>query len=669
MNAARDPRWWLGLTSLGLVLWVVWIDLDAAGSPGPLTSTHAQVESLRGVDGCRVCHVEAGAALDPGCLECHAAVAQQLEAGTGFHGTLDAGPDARCVRCHTEHHGDSLDLVGERAFELSGYDSRADFLHSGLAYDLAGRHDELECEACHANADAALLAEGEVRFLGLDDTCTACHEDPHEGSMHAVCADCHGQDRPFPEAALFEHTEVFDLVGAHAERACVDCHEVGSFHSIEALSGDRGREARSCDACHDSPHDARLLTAAGGSCAVCHDGVHEGFGSVLSRMSPEHHALTGFALARPHDAVECADCHAGNPGATFAERFPGRAPSGCSECHADPHGGQFERGRFADSECTACHAATHFSPVTFGVEQHTTFPLVGSHGGVGCQLCHRLPGAGQPRTFNGLPQDCGSCHADAHAAAFGATGCEVCHTEESFRDAQPAFDHGRWTEWPLTGAHLRADCEACHRRADAPDEVHRTFGRVAALFEGDLDACETCHADVHEGAFDAGWAVDSTSRNARGCDRCHDTESFANVDLDAFDHGRWTGYALRGAHAAVACRGCHAPASHGGSTGAGTRIGTVTGKTCASCHEDVHVGQFARGGQTDCSRCHVDQSSFSRTAFDHARDSRFPLDATHEKLSCSACHQQWPLPTGGTAVRYKPLGTLCGDCHLPGGGE
>jgi hypothetical protein len=28
-----------------------------------------------------------------------------------------------------------------------------------------------------------------------------------------------------------------------------------------------------------------------------------------------------------------------------------------------------------------------------------------------------------------------------------------------------------------------------------------------------------------------------------------------------------------------------------------------------------------------------------------------------------SCHIPWPLPDGGEAVRYRPLGTTCADCH------
>jgi len=51
--------------------------------------------------------------------------------------------------------------------------------------------------------------------------------------------------------------------------------------------------------------------------------------------------------------------------------------------------------------------------------------------------------------------------------------------------------------------------------------------------------------------------------------------------------------------------------------------------------------------------------------FDHG-DSRFPLDDRHAALDCAACHKPWPLPDslgGGTAVRYRPLGLTCKDCH------
>ncbi len=79
------------------------------------------------------------------------------------------------------------------------------------------------------------------------------------------------------------------------------------------------------------------------------------------------------------------------------------------------------------------------------------------------------------------------------------------------------------------------------------------------------------------------------------------------------------------------------------------------------------MGQFGPTLQVDCSRCHVVGESFRQLSFDHQRDSRFPLDEVHVKIACSACHVPQNVPGWGTAVRYRPLGIVCGDCHDPRG--
>jgi hypothetical protein len=97
----------------------------------------------------------------------------------------------------------------------------------------------------------------------------------------------------------------------------------------------------------------------------------------------------------------------------------------------------------------------------------------------------------------------------------------------------------------------------------------------------------------------------------------------------------------------------------------------VRGTSCADCHADPHVGQFASAGRTDCARCHTNTNAFDVPGFDHAKDTRFALDAQHARLACSACHHTTQLPGGLTTVRYKPLGTACIDCHAAelGGGR
>jgi hypothetical protein len=99
------------------------------------------------------------------------------------------------------------------------------------------------------------------------------------------------------------------------------------------------------------------------------------------------------------------------------------------------------------------------------------------------------------------------------------------------------------------------------------------------------------------------------------------------------------------------------------SDGQGRTFGRAAGRACADCHDDPHAAQFAVAGVTDCARCHASNGAFELVDFDHARDTRFALDAQHARLACSACHVPWATAAGERVVRYKPLGTQCADCH------
>jgi hypothetical protein len=774
----------LGIASALLVVaFVVW---DSGRiSPGALSAVHARSAGIDEQD-CEVCHGDGDTPMSAACGACHAEVAQQIEARTGFHGTMAADP-AKCGACHGEHHGADVQLSGPRAFALAGVPDRDAYEHENLGFALSGAHVDLACKRCHEHADDVLLAKGCPRFGGEEQRCAACHEDPHAGKLQD-CAACHGQEEPFAKVARFVHPASFALTGAHAKPGCLACHPKGSEWAVEAsgIAGGQAatlREARTCEQCHASPHETSFLarvaasvaSKSGAECAACHPTAGPSFTGADASMSAEMHALTGFALEPPHAEATCAQCH--TPGAllpppppgsdaiaAFHALHPGRSAEDCKACHVDPHGGQFELGFFAGENCLACHAALAFTPPAFDVVAHaaTAFPLTGSHEAVACGSCHAKAHADEPRLFHGTPSECAACHADAHRGSFdavagepGAGGCERCHTTASFDALAQPFDHARWTGFALAGKHAQAECASCHPSSAAPDATGRTFGRVSAVFRGPPQACSTCHADVHGGAFarapqPAVPAADSCARchteqgfdrardgfdhaswtafvltgahartsceschvprerpdehgrrfglvaesfpgnvadcrtchvdphgsrfdragmpaeigGQRGCLRCHTTESF-EAAATSFDHARWTGFALEGAHARVDCASCHAPRP--GAEDAG--FAPARGTSCQACHEDPHVGQFAKSGATDCARCHTVDTTFERVRFDHQRDSRFPLDKTHAKLECSSCHLPTPVGDGRTAVRYKPLGTDCGDCHDVRGSE
>ncbi|MFN0243917.1 MAG: cytochrome c3 family protein [Planctomycetota bacterium] len=734
MKVLGRPALWLALASITLVLVFVYWDRERV-SPGPLSAVHEREPALAG-GGCALCHGSGTDGFESACTSCHAEIGRQIAEQSGLHG---ATPQARaCERCHSEHHGTEFALAGSHAFALAGVPDRERFAHEHVDFRLDGRHATLRCADCHANADVAVLAQGERRFVGLDQSCVHCHEDPHAGEL-PDCAACHGQEKPFAEVASFAHTDAFPLDGSHAGVACARCHEPGGDSSIAASAAKSA--PRTCEACHASPHTQDFERSDPRGCVACHLTSHDSFRHEGALFTRAQHAITGFPLDPPHDRAACSDCHA-RAGDRVA--FPGRRADDCRACHADPHGGQFDGRDVAALGCLSCHEPHRFTPPRFDVVAHaaTAFPLTHSHAAIACGECHLKATVDAARIFHGTSSACSSCHSDAHAGKFGTASCSECHTTIAF-DAPRAtpFDHALRTGFALAGAHARASCESCHRSAAQPDEHGRRFGRAlvdaaratcaschsdahAGKFAGtDCDACHTqerfdelavpfdhalragfaldgaharsacsachprahapdatgrrfgrstvpadaaradcraCHPDPHAGAFDRP-GLPRTEGDRSGCLRCHTTESFGGVR--AFDHALWTGFRLDGVHASVACASCHAPVPS--QDGRSQRFGKAAGTDCGACHSDPHVGQFARNGATDCARCHTSSQSFTTLAFDHQHDTRFPLDATHARLDCSACHVSSPLPGGGRAVRYKPLGTSCSDCHDP----
>lgn len=786
MNLGKPALWISIASALLVVAFVVWDSKKA--SPGPISAVHQHDPKLANED-CAACHGSNAGEMNAACGACHADVTQQLAKKSGFHGTLTADA-SRCGTCHPEHHGAEFQIVNAASFAAAGVPDRNAFRHEKLAFALVGKHLELTCKKCHEHADDVLLAKGCKRFLGKDQKCASCHEDPHKGKL-PDCASCHGQEVEFKKVPGFKHPAEFPLTGSHAKSACVDCHAKDSAFAFEsagvfASSGKLSHPSRTCQDCHASPHAEPFLAAVanslavknGAQCETCHSTQDASFHGFDSKMTKAMHALTGFALDAPHAELRCAQCHAANEklqaapagsDATVAFRalHPGRKANDCKACHADVHGGQFDAGRFAGQTCNACHSPLAFKPPSFDVQSHeqTSFPLTGSHQAVACASCHTQPTPKAPRVFHGTVSDCASCHTDAHQGFFerpntpvalrGETGCARCHTTDTFGDMRTKpFDHKLWTGFALENKHATAKCESCHPATANADATGRTFGRVADVFHGSPDKCVTCHADAHRGAFDGpkfpdqvdgakdcarchttasftaaadtfdhkhwtnfaltgahakescqschathatkddrgrrfGFAnerfpngVDRCSKchadphagefdrpgmpvifeGKDSCERCHTTETFAAAAKD-FDHQRWTAYGLDGAHARVSCEKCHAPSAQPDDKD--RRFGRALGTDCASCHADTHVGQFAVEGRTNCARCHSTATTFKDLRFDHQRDSRFKLDATHVKLDCNACHVPNPLPDGGSATRYKPLGTVCGDCHDP----
>ena len=326
-----------------------------------------------------------------------------------------------------------------------------------------------------------------------------------------------------------------------------------------------------------------------------------------------HDTQTRYPLEGQHRTVGCVSCHVK---AVFTD--VGRT---CASCHADLHRRQF------GSSCESCHTAKSWNAPTRSVPQHVNrFPLVGAHASLQCDNCHSGAAAG---TFTALSTACVSCHASDvnnartfdHKASGISTNCESCHTMTGWQGAR--FDHST-SRFPLTGAHTRIMCAACH----ANDQ-----------FAGTPQNCASCHSMAFAQATNPSHTAAGFPQD---CTLCHATSSWRPA---SFDHAR-TRFPLTGAHTTTMCATCHA-------SGQFAALDT----SCVSCHLNqfnatTSPNHMAAAIPRDCQVCHS-TVQWRGATFDHSR-TRFALTGAHTTVMCANCH------VGG---RYAGTPMDCFSCH------
>jgi hypothetical protein len=378
------------------------------------------------------------------------------------------------------------------------------------------------CAGCH------LGARSPADLQGTSQDCFACHQadDAHDGRFGPDCAACHTPE-DWAQATIDHDQSAFPLTGGHVEVACQDCHQDNVY---QGTPGD-------CVACHraDDAHEGRL----GEDCAACH--TPEDWAQATF-----DHAQTAFPLTGGHVEVACQDCHADNV-------YRGTAGD-CVACH---RGDDAHEGRLGE-DCAACHTPEDWAQATIDHDQ-TAFPLTGRHVEVACEDCH------EDKVYRGAPGDCVACHRadDAHEGRLGED-CAACHTPEDW--AQATFDHAQ-TAFPLTGAHVEVECQACH---------------VDNVYQGTARVCVSCHDDP---AFHRGLLGSE-------CASCHETTAWAPARYDRahtfpFNHGEGS---------ASPCATCHPD--------------SLSTYTCYDCHEhepaEIEREHREEGiaDFQDCMRCH-----------------------------------------------------------------
>lgn len=537
------------------------------------------------------------------------------------------------------------------------------------------------------------------------------------GPLHTVHAQWDNE-----EGCYECHTAAADFSGL-SDELCLACHETLEAR-IAKKTGFHAQVEDSCDACH-AEHLGALLRWPQPEAPFKPTFKADTDEGELAKKRAFPHDVTGFELNGAHAQLECEQCHAINlildPEVISFARKPGADESSsaaddyfhsflglqkvCGDCHHDPHVPSM------GSACNDCHDEQAWAPSTNFVHEppNTRYPLKGKHAEVACEECHitqpeiktdppppglptfeHVVSSEQPPVFRGvgfgrsparpvtgatLPE-CDNCHGNPHRDASETFwDCQTCHTEAGWKpwNDSGGFDHAS-TGFKLELGHSssKVSCAECHGEQE---------GSQGPLHLPKREACNDCHDDYHEGAFDREMAL------ARGqsCDLCHDTADWKRPTWKDSDHPQ--AVPLVDVHGAIRCEDCHGQTSKaicqlpaGGKPACtnGPPFSRLPAKgrvrtgpleeTCQSCHTDIHRGRLTdpqvRGA--DCRDCH-EFAGWKDAPFDEAGHARlgFEIRGAHKTIfnDCGECHGGRSADGGLRQVKIPNADQDCNACH------
>lgn len=519
------------------------------------------------------------------------------------------GLHRECTSCHNDPHQQQLGDDCLKCHTVKVWSPASGFNHSSTALPLTGRHRQVPCERCHPGIAVDRTSGVQVRkpllkdssdkrllFKGLSfSDCGSCHTDPHHGAFKELnlkggCEACHTtagwkNNRPGED---FNHTLTkFRLIGKHSDLSCNTCHKNSNFRIPIAhdLCGD----------CHEDPHKGEYYSQPDGlDCSACHSPMS----FKPSLFNTESHMKSAFPLEGKHATLPCSECHR-HEGRQSPQAFDKLL---CSECHADPHAGEFASDPY-DNKCDLCHTAEGFETTTFTPQRHmqTRFPLAGIHAQLACDKCHepfpgnsdnssKIPGtfleisapdaanssiaAGAKQRYHFVSSDCDTCHSDPHGIRPQAgLPCRTCHIPQQ-PDVPLQFDHSR-AGITLEGSHRYLTqitaCIKCHAPSGQAGEVPKG---IAPVFSEVNVQCSMCHSekDPHGGQFA------SPEARRKDCSSCHVMNDWKIL---GFDHDKIS-FNMSGAHRTVTCSTCHTQVIE--TSGRVVRVYRGTPVECLGCH-------------------------------------------------------------------------------------
>jgi len=430
---------------------------------------------------------------------------------------------------------------------------------------------------------------------------------PH-GTLDIPCENCHTATswKPLRNVVEFDHNKTkFPLRALHQSVTCSECHVSMVFSNV----------GTKCADCHADIHNKGQL---GQNCEECH--TVRGW-QVSSKAIKNHQ--NRFPLVGAHAAVTCDECHKGLAVSKYQHMS-----TDCVSCHAQQFSGAKPDHHVLQfpATCDSCHNMDSWMGAKFDHAKFTGYALTGMHATLECTACH-INNVYQPTATN-----CSNCHLKDftatrnpdHRQAGFSQDCATCHNTASWLSV--TFNHNL-TTFPLTGAHVSLQCTQCH--------VNNNYNLTSK-------DCSSCHMPDFKRATNPNHVQ---SGFPTGCDRCHNTTSWANA---AFDHSA-TGFTLTGAHTSLQCQQCHVNGNYN-LTSANT--------SCVNCHltnfrATTNPSHAQLGFSQACEQCHS-TVTWANAKFDHSL-TNFPLTGAHATLQCSLCHVN---------NNFNLKDTSCVSCHL-----
>jgi len=395
----------------------------------PLTLAHVKVACAR-------CHptVPAGATSASSTAPTSSASPDAPQAGAAPPNITYRGVPTTCAGCHKDPHQGRFGTKCESCHTSDDWKriQRANFDHARTRYPLTGKHQAIDCLACHL--------PGKPRQIPGFERCASCHADAHAGQLAlrksgGECGECHTTAgfRPSTYTVALHEATPYPLLGTHRTTSCAACHRTLPPDELEraGIALVRGTPApkaagppavtqfrfpkSGCADCHRDPHagDAEKHLGTDG-CLSCHALTNW-------REIRFDHSTTKFPVAGLHLKVGCLGCHktkaadgALRPPSTKAWAPPREvrlagAPLACAGCHADPHLAQ------VGTACEKCHGDANWNPSRFDHNRDSTYKLEGAHRAVACVGCHpkELNAGKSVMRLRPLPSACSDCHKTA----------------------------------------------------------------------------------------------------------------------------------------------------------------------------------------------------------------------------------------------------------------